>query len=79
MSTLLIRPSLVITLLIPAEALHAGGPADGRSLSYIAHLYIRSSFGTIYDIVTVAILWFAGASAMAGLLNLIPKYLPRYG
>nr|WP_244653429.1 hypothetical protein [Corynebacterium diphtheriae] len=54
----------------------AGGPADGCALSYIAHLYIGSSFSTIYGIVIVAILWFAGASAMTGLLNLIPKYPP---
>ncbi len=79
MSLFLISSSFVTTVLIPQVLFQPGEAANGRALAYLAHIYLGHQIGTVYDISTVLILWFAGASAMAGLLSLVPQYLPRYG
>jgi hypothetical protein len=92
MSVFLIGSSLATgtNTLIPAEELRlepVKGKAMDRALAYLAHgespypicPLFGHVFGTLYDLSTIAILWFAGASAMAGLLTMVPRYLPRYG
>jgi hypothetical protein len=87
MSLLLIGSALTTATLIDPLKLEKGGEAANRALAFIAHgeagylinPIFGEVFGTLYDLSTVSILWFAGASAMSGLINLVPRYLPRYG
>ena len=79
MSVYLMTSSTVTSILLKQSQVMDGGEASGRALSFLAHKYVGNVFGTIYDFSTIMILWFAGASALAGLLNIIPRYLPRFG
>lgn len=93
MSCFLMASSLLTTTLIhPSDFNNVAekgeiGHAVNRALAFLAHgesqypinPMFGEVFGTIYDLSTMLILSFAGLSAMAGLLNLVPQYLPRYG
>jgi amino acid permease-like protein len=79
MSVFLSATSLVTTLLIEPAKFKDGGEANGRALAYLGHKFLGNGFGSLYDVSTILILAFAGASALAGLLSLIPRYLPRFG
>lgn len=50
MSVFLIVSGFVTTVLIEPAAFQSGGDANGRALSYLAHRYLGSVFGTIYGV-----------------------------
>ncbi len=87
MSLLLVGASVVTSMLLRPGALVADGPAANRALAFIAHGETATpisplfgpTFGTIYDISSVAILWLAAASAVSLLVHLAPRYASSVG
>ena len=72
--------SLVTTLLIPQPAFEPGGAANGRALAYLAHEYLGNGFGTrLRHLARSRSCGSPARRRWPGMLNLIPRYLPRYG
>lgn len=66
MSVFLIVTSFITTVLIPEKEFEPGGQANGRALAYLAHEYLGNAFGTVYDVSTIAILWFVAPPPWPG-------------
>ena len=73
MSVLLIGSSIVDDAADSAGGIPEGRRGVGPRARVSRAQHLGEVFGTIYDLSTISILWFAGASAMAGLLNLVPQ------
>jgi hypothetical protein len=93
MAIYLLASSLVVTTLVPRDALVPNGSASNRALAYLAHGGALTTgetaralnplfgevFGTLYDVATIVILCLAGASVTLGLRDLVPQYMRRLG
>jgi hypothetical protein len=90
MGVFILASLTVVSLLIPVAEIK--GDAKYRALAYLAHggavegspegllpMLFNPIFGTLYDVVNVLILGFAGASATLGSRQLVPRLLARYG
>ena len=76
MGVLLLLSSFVTTLLIPASAYRPGGPASGGALAYLAHGLLGNVLGTVYDVSTILILWFAALQRWLDSLASFPAICP---
>jgi hypothetical protein len=93
MAIFTLASGLVVTLLVPADALAPDGKAANRALAYLAHggdlvhgiapaavsPIFGTAFGAVYDFVTVTVLTIAGVIVLIGTRNLIPPFLYRLG
>jgi hypothetical protein len=91
MSVFLLGATLVTALFVPPEQMRSGGEAANRALAYLAHgqplndsettilPFAGPWFGSLYDIVTILMLAFAGTSVMTALAFLLPQFLLKFG